>query len=78
MIQATVQKWHRSALHDAMRNLGEDVPDTEPVDSQPQQHVGSAAAGADALERWSKAHQKPQTPNYRFPSAHADQMRVGL
>lgn len=64
------KKRHESALHSAMRSIGDDLPDNEPetVDSESQRPTGTLqAAGADALASWSRAHEKHQQSRFMMP-----------
>jgi len=70
-VQASMQKWHVSRLHDAMRSIGSDVTDAEPADSK-HQVPADTQAGADALEQWSKAHEKAERPKFTMPVIHMD------
>lgn len=64
-MQAPAQQKYDSTLHDAMRNMGSDLPDVEAADYQPVDSVKDD--GADELEQWSEAHVKARGPKYMVP-----------
>lgn len=64
--RADAQKLHQSAVHEAMRNMGSDVSDVDMiVQAQPTKVL--TAAGVDALDAWSKAHDKKQVSKFVMP-----------
>jgi len=64
----SMDNWHQSASHVAMRDIGSDVPDADllnPNQGMPADTL--KAAGAEALEHWTKAHAKPRTLKFMMP-----------
>jgi hypothetical protein len=75
-----MHQWRVSAAHDAMRELTNDVPDGS--DSTDTHMVSSRMKydGADALEKWSKAHRATQNkfmPSQPIAQEHAASVTVG-
>jgi len=65
--KAPAQEKYDSTLHDAMRNMGSDMPDVVAAAYQPVDAV--KADGADELAQWSQAHEKADSPKYMVAEA---------
>jgi chemotaxis protein CheY-P-specific phosphatase CheC len=79
-LRTSMRKWHQSAVHEAMRNIGSDVPDVDTSSSQSEPTEALRTAGVDALDRWSKAHEAftGSKSEFMMPLAHAKESAVAL